>query len=297
MNTNLKDIIAFSVIILVTIIVATIIKRIFQKFINRSSGVLVNDPTNYQFLKHFLTAIIYVVGFSIAIYRLPELRTLASSLLAGAGILAVIVGFASQQALGNVVSGFFIILFKPFRVNDRLIIRDTLNGVVEDITLRHTVIRDFNNRRIIIPNTLINQEIIVNADFNDESICRWVEIGISYDSDIDRARAIMIDEALRHPLHIDWRTPEDIAKGKQEVFVRVIALGEYSVNLRCYVWAKNNADAFILGCDLLESIKKRFDAEGIEIPFPYRTLVYKHLMNGTPAEQQTIIEPNVDKNH
>jgi small conductance mechanosensitive channel len=58
--------------------------------------------------------------------------------------------------------------------------------------------------------------------------------------------------------------------------VRVLSLGDFSVNLRAWAWTQNSADGFVLTCDLTESIKKRFDAEGIEIPFPYRTLVYKN---------------------
>lgn len=261
-------------VLVATFLIAWLFNRLFTRFIQKSSLIMKNDPTNYQFLRHFIRAIIYIVGFSIAIYMMPPLRAIAGSILAGAGILAVAVGFASQNALSNLISGLFIILFKPFRVNDRLRIRDTLAGIVEDITLRHTVIRDFENRRIIIPNSVMNQEIIINADFQDDNICRWVELGISYSSDIDKAKAIIKEEAIKHPLHIDVRTPKDIADGKEDVVVRVLSLGEYSVNLRAYVWADNQANAFIMGCDLLESIKKRFDAEGIEIPFPYRNIIH-----------------------
>ncbi|MCB0567976.1 MAG: mechanosensitive ion channel family protein [Phaeodactylibacter sp.] len=258
-----------------TILVAFIVNRLFRRFIRRNSLLIRNDPTNYVFLRHALTGIIYVVGFSWAVYSLPSLRAVANSLLAGAGILAVAVGFASQHALSNIISGIFIVIFKPFGVNDRLRFQNGLQGVVEDITLRHVVIRDFENRRILIPNSVISEEVIINADFGDDTICKFLEIDISYDSDIDRARAIMQEEALRHPLKIDGRTPEQIEAGRPEIPVRVIALGEYYVRLRAYIWARNNAEAFELGCDLMESIKKRFDREGIEIPFPYRTIVQK----------------------
>lgn len=264
-----------------TFILAWLFNRLFSKFIKRSSVIIRNDPTNYQFLKHFISAIIYIVGFGVAVYSIPPLRNIATPLLGGAGILAVAIGFASQNALSNLISGVFIIMFKPFRVNDRLRIRDTLAGIVEDITLRHTVIRDFENRRIIVPNSVMNQEIIINADFSDDNICRWVEVGVGYTSNIDRAKAIMRDESEKHPLHIDVRKPEEIAEGKDDVVVRVIQLGEYSILIRAYVWASNQANAFIMGCDLLESIKKRFDAEGIEIPFPYRNIIHH---NSQPIE-------------
>lgn len=274
MNQNIIYLIYFLCIILATFLVAYLFRRAFNKFIHSSTSFLKNDPTNYKFLKHFVVGLIYIVGFCFAVYSVPNLRTLAGSLLAGAGIAAVAIGFASQAALSNIVGGVFIIIFKPFRINDRLMI-GTHMGIVEDITLRHTVIRDFENRRIVIPNSIISEQVIVNADYTDENICKWVDIGITYDSDIDLAKKIMADEVLKHPLRVDARTEEMIAEGAPPVMVRVLALADSSVNIRAWAWAKNAADAFVLSCDLLESIKKRFDREGVEIAFPHRVLVTK----------------------
>lgn len=281
---SIEYIALFVGILLITILVAYLVNRFFKRLIRRSTEVMKNDPTNYLFLRHAITTLIYIVGFSIAIFMMPNLRALASSLLAGAGILAVAVSFASQHALSNIISGVFIIIFKPFRVTDRLKLRE-LTGVVEDITLRHTVIRDFENKRIIIPNSLISEEIIVNSNFEDDRICKWIDIGISYDSDIEKAKAIIKDEILNHPMHIDPRTQPQIDEGEELAPVKVIGLGDSSVNLRGWAWAKDAVDAFKMGCDLLESIKLRFDKVGIEIPFPHRTLVQKN--NSTNKEKET----------
>lgn len=261
-------------VMLITMIVAFLVGRFFRRLIRRSTEAMDTDPTNYHFFRHAVVGIIYIVGFSIAIYKIPDLRALASSLLAGAGILAVAIGFAAQSALSNIISGLFIVVFKPFRVKDRIQVRE-LYGIIEDITLRHTIIRDFENRRIIIPNAVISDEVIVNADYGDDKICKFVEIGISYDSDIKLARRIMKEEILSHPLHIDPRSPQQIENEDELAPVRVLTLGDSSVNLRGYAWAKDSADAFRMGCDLFESIKERFGREGVEIPFPHRTLVYK----------------------
>ena len=263
------------IIMALTVLAATIFSKLFGRFIRKTAKELINDPTKYQFLRYALTAVIYLVGFGLAIYTIPPLRTLASSMLAGAGILAVVVGFASQSALSNVVAGAFIVIFKPFRLNDRITIKDTLSGVVEDITLRHTVIRNFENRRIIVPNSIISNEILINADLVESKVCKWLHLDISYDSDIDLARKIIQEEVAAHPNLIDNRKPEEIESGKPLVPVRVIALADFSVKLRAWAWAEDNPKAFELETDLLESIKKRFDREGIEIPFPYRTIVFK----------------------
>lgn len=261
-------------ILIGTIILAALVSRFFRALIKRSSDEMKSDPTNYLFLRHLAVGIIYLVGIGIAVYTVPELRGLASSMLAGAGILAVAVGFASQHALSNVISGLFIVIFKPFRVNDRITLRD-LGGVIEDITLRHTVIRNFENRRIIIPNSLISDEILINADFSDGKVCKFIEVGISYESNIDLAKEIMRAEAMAHPLLIDNRNAEQIEAGEPQVPVRVLALQDSGVLLRAWAWTAGQADSFALGCDLYESIKKRFDREGIEIPYPHRTIVQK----------------------
>jgi small-conductance mechanosensitive channel len=148
-------------------------------------------------------------------------------------------------------------------------------GIVEDITLRHTVIRTFDNKRIIVPNSVINSEVLENADIVDQKTLKFLEIGISYDSDVDKAMQIIKDEALKHPLFIDNRTQEEIDNNEEPVKVRLIGFGDSSVNLRAGVWAMTPADAYTMGCDLNKNVKERFDKEGIEIPFPYRTIVYK----------------------
>lgn len=268
----------FIVVVIITLVLAFVVNRFFKRLIRRSTEEMNNDPTNYQFFRHAVNAIIYIVGFSIAIYTIPSLRALASSVLAGAGIFAVVVGFASQQALSNIISGVFIVIFKPFRVNDRVKLRE-MTGIIEDITLRHTIIRDFENKRIIIPNALISDEIIVNSDFGNDKICKWIDIGISYDSSIEQARSIMKEEIIKHPLNLDPRTEKEIEDGAELAAVRVIGLGDSSINLRAWAWAKNSPDAFRMGCDLYESIKLRFDAEGVNIPFPHRTIIHKNSQN------------------
>ncbi len=264
------------IIVAFTAFIAYIFQRFFDRFILKSSLVLRSDPTRYKFLKHTLTAIIYLVGVGNAIYSIEPLRILSNSLLTGAGILAAAVGFASQSALSNIISGVFIIIFKPYSINDQIIVKDTLEGVVEDITLRHTVIRDFQNRRIVMPNTMVNDQIIINSNLVDNKSSRPLDFGISYESDVKKAKEIIEQEILKHPLRIDNRTPRQKKDGSPEVVVRLNRLDESSVNIRAWTWAANSDNAYVMYCDLLESIKERFKAEGIDIPYPHRTVAFKN---------------------
>ncbi len=262
-------------IILMAFIVTKVFRVLMQRYFERSSAVLRVDITRYKFFKNAVSFIILLVALIIIFHTIPELRALGVTLFAGAGILAIIIGFASQAAFANIISGLFIVTSKPFRVGDYIKISDEYFGTVEDITLRHTVIRNNENRRIIIPNSVINNQTIINSNIIDEKVCSLIELGISYDSSIDLAIRIIQDEVMKHPLFVDNRTDEQKAANEPQVVVRVMGFGASSVNLRAYAWAGTSFDAFVLRTDMFKLIKQRFDREGIEIPFPYRTIVMK----------------------
>jgi small-conductance mechanosensitive channel len=279
---NLIDYKAFTypLIIICTTLACTILIKIFRKIMNRSisraSSVLNSDPTKYTFLKNTVSAIIIGLGIVIVFQLIPELRQFGLPIFASAGVFAAVIGFASQQALSNIIGGIFIVIFKPFRVGDLIKIGTLHYGTVEDITLRHTVIKDFENKRIVVPNSIMNSEVIENSNINDEKICVRFEVGISYTTDIDKAMDILQKAAENHPLCIDIRTADDMAKALPKVKVRVVNLGESSVVIRAWVWASNPENAFAIRFDLNKTIKARFDEEAVEIPFPQRTL---HIRN------------------
>ena len=147
---------------------------------------------------------------------------------------------------------------------------------MEDITLRHTVIRNLENRRVIIPNTAISEQTIINSDIVDEKVCTTLDLGIGYDSDLNNAFKIITEEAIAHHNFLDIRTKEEKQNGKNPIDLRVVGWGDSSINLRAYIWAKSFGDGFTMKCDLFKSIKEKFDIEGIEIPYPHRTIVYKN---------------------
>ena len=273
----------FSLIVLaVAFVVGRIIRFILGRFIKASARKLKVDPTRYNFFKNAVDFIIFLVATIIIFRSIPSLHAFSSTLLTGAGVLAAIVGFASQSAFSNIISGIFLVIFRPFSVGDRVKIGQLYTGDVEDITLRHTVIKDFENRRIVIPNNVISNETIINSTIEDEKVIMFIEFTISFDSSIDLATKIIQDEAVTHPYCIDNRNKAELAKGEHEVMVRVISFQESGMLLRAYAWAKDPTEGFELKCDLHRSIKLRFDKEGIEIPYPHRMLLYKDNANNRP---------------
>jgi small-conductance mechanosensitive channel len=264
-----------AIVMTIAVIVARSIRFIMGRLIRGASSKLKVDPTKYNFLKNAVEFIVYIIALIVLFNSIPTLKSYGAALFAGAGVLAAIVGFASQSAFSNIISGIFIVIFRPFSVGDRVKVGLLYSGDVEDITLRHTVIKDFENRRIVIPNSVINNETIINSTLENEVLCMFIELGLSFDSNLDQALRIMQEEAMKHPDCLDNRTPEEIESGAPQVRVRLVNITETALQLRAGAWAKDPATGFAMKCDLLRSIKLRFDEAGLSLARPQQTVYLK----------------------
>ncbi|MBN9282956.1 MULTISPECIES: mechanosensitive ion channel domain-containing protein [Flavobacterium] len=159
--SDTETLIRFAIICGATLLFSYFFNLYLKRLILKKSGIIDNDPTNYVFFKHFATAVIYLFGFGWALLTLPIAKTYGHSLLAGAGVTTLIAGFASQQALSNIVGGIFILIFKPFRVNDYIEFQGK-SGRVMEVNLHDTIIQDDAGNTIVIPNTLLSNGIITN---------------------------------------------------------------------------------------------------------------------------------------
>lgn len=266
----------FLSVLLLTLLVVKIYNRWMKRIAARGQGHELFDQTRFTFTTHLVRSLIYFLGFTLALYTIPALKTLSISLFAGSGIVAVIVGFASQSAFSNIVGGIFLAIFKPFRVGDRIkLVGQNITGFVDDITMRHTVLKTFENSRIIIPNAVISNETIENITLTDPKVCKPVSFSVAYTANLDQAMEVIRQTAEKHPLSIDNRSEEQKLNNEPIVSVRVVALADFSVNLKAWVWANSAGDAFILECELLKMVKENFDKEGIEIPYPYHNVIVK----------------------
>lgn len=276
MKVSLEYVLLIAGTFLIAWILSTILRKGLDFFIKKNSLLLEADPTNFIFLKNSISFIIYCAGLFWVFYKIPYFKSLGAALFASAGIFAAIIGFASQKAFSNIIGGIFILIFKPFRVGDSIEIISGHKGVVEEITLRHTVIKDYEFRRIVIPNAIMSEDTIINSSITDKKIRKQINIGIAYDANIELAEKIIGEIIAAHPLFIDGRTPEELEENKPIVPIKVTELGDFSVNLRAFVWTKDFDTSIELERDILRSVKLEFDKQGVEIPFPYRTIVFKN---------------------
>ncbi|MGD8942538.1 MAG: mechanosensitive ion channel, partial [Desulfobacterales bacterium] len=219
------------------------------------------DPT----LTKFVTNLIYFALLTFVIVAaLGMLGIQTTSFIAVLGAAGLAVGLALQGSLSNFAAGVLMIIFRPFKVGD-LIEAAGATGVVEEVQIFTTQLLTPDNKTIIIPNAQITSDTITNYTTKGTRRADMV-IGIGYEDDIDKARAIISDV-----LSQDERILKEPATQ-----IAVSELADSSVNFTVRPWVKAQ-DYWGVIFDATETIKKRFDAEEISIPYPQRDVhVYEH---------------------
>lgn len=212
------------------------------------------DAVLVTFLSSLLYYILMVVVVLAAISKLGVQTTSFIAILGAAGLA---VGLALQGSLANFAAGVLIILFRPFKIGDFVEAGGTA-GIVEEIGILITVMRTPDNKKILMPNSAIMGGTITNFSANPTRRVDMV-FGVSYKDDIDKVKAILADIIAKDPRVLS-EPPCQIAVSK---------LNDSSVDFVVRPWV-NASDFWGVFFDTTETVKKRFDAEGISIPFPQR---------------------------
>lgn len=234
------------------------------------------DNIVIDLLNKFSGAIVYATA---AVIALDVLGVNVMPFIAGAGVMGVAVGFAAKDTLSNLIAGILLIIDRPFEIGDRIEVWSAPTGSaswgdVIDIGLRATRIKTTDNIVVIIPNNEIMTRDIVNYTIISSSIRVRVNIGIAYDADMAKAKALIIRAAQS----ADWILAEPAPK------VVVRDFGESSVDLQLRVWIKDARKRMDTISYITDTVKTLFDENGIEIPFPKRDITIVDRHSGKPCQ-------------
>ena len=233
---------------------SVVLGRIAKRRLSEQAGMLVRN------------SIFYVGAVVVVIVVLQQLGVNLAALLGAAGIAGIAIGFASQTSLSNIISGLFLISEKPFTVGDWIKVGDC-DGYVLSIDLLSVKIRTHGNQYIRIPNEALVKTNVINI--SRFPIRRYeFKLGVAYRESVGRVRELLFDVARKNRYVLEEPEPQ--------IYMR--DFGESAVEFFVGVW-HTRADWELVRWTLPQEIKERFDAEGLEIPFPHRTL---HV--GTSAE-------------
>jgi small conductance mechanosensitive channel len=261
-------------VFVITVIAFYFLSRLLSKAVSRALSA--TEATS-QLLRNFLVTTVRRLTIVIGvIVGLAALEVNIGPLLAVIGATGFVVALALQNSLGNFASGMLIMMFRPFDVGDAVEVAGVA-GKIEAVSLLSTQMKTFDNKAVAIPNNEVWGGVITNITATGQRRVD-MQFGIGYDDDIDKAQKILEDIISNHELVL--KDPEPV--------IRLHELGESSVNFIVRPWAKSG-DVWTVFWDVTREVKKRFDHEGISIPFPQRDVhIYNTALPEPAAKQDTV---------
>ena len=251
------------IIFSMTMAAANLSGKIFRNYIQNSSLPLPTTGLAYGTLK----GTILIIGFLII---LSTLGISITPLITALGVGGLAVALALQDTLSNLFAGIHILVEKSIRIGDFIKLETGQEGYIVDITWRTTRIKMLPNNMVIIPNSKLSQSIVTNYYLPEKRMSLLIPIGVSYSSDPEKIEKILVEEAKIAVEKIPGLL------GDPEPFVRFIpGFGESSLDFTLVCQVKEFTDQYLVQHELRKKILKRFREEGIEIPFPHRTVYMK----------------------
>lgn len=246
-------------ILYVTRLISNITRKTVRKSVSHSKMDF--SLLMQEFFVSIASKAVVFIGLLIA---LSQIGIELAPLLTGFGVAGIIIGFALQDTLSNFASGLMILIYRPYDVGDMVKVSG-VQGTVKDMNLVSTTVQTIDNQRLVIPNNKIWGDVINNI--TAERVRRVdMVFGIGYSDDIDKAKSVLNDIIIAHPLVLK----------KPEHMIKLHTLNTSSVDFVVRPWVKTD-DYWDVYWDVTETVKKRFDEEGITIPFPQRDVhIYNH---------------------
>ncbi|NBB88186.1 MAG: mechanosensitive ion channel [Bacteroidetes bacterium] len=240
------------VLAIVTLIIGFWIAGLIGRLANKAMQKREVDDAVRPFLVKILKIALKIMVL-ISVAGIFGIKTASFIAVLGAATFAL--GLALQGTLGHFASGVLILIFKPYKVGDAVEVQGAL-GVVQEVSIFNTIIHTFDNQKIILPNGIVTGGKITNISTLGTLRVEW-NIGIGYEDDIDKARSIIRRLVEGH---------EKVLKD-EPIDCFLAELADSSVNFKVRCWTKTE-DKWAVYFDIMEQVKKNFDAEGVSFPFP-----------------------------
>jgi len=247
----------FRFLVIIGILIFTaLLGKVITIYLRRS----LKEKMSREHLEITLKVLYYSLVVLVAIlFILPLLGIEPSGLIVAGGIAGIIIGFASQSIVSNLISGIFLMIERPIKIGNQVKV-DGISGWVEDINIISTIIRTYDGLYVRVPNDKVFTTNLINYV---ENVARRFEyeVGIRYSDDADQAIGIIKDVIHAHPFAL--------VNPKPSVFLD--SLGDNSMNIKVRIWAPAS-EWFGVKTELLWKIKTTIEENGIEVPFPQRTI-------------------------
>ena len=254
------------ILVLLIVLVSTFMAKLAGGFVDLYGEKVKEALPTATIFKNFTKILILSIGVLVI---LQTLGISITPLLTALGVGGLAVALALQDTLSNFFSGIHILLTRQVKVGDYVRLETGEEGYVIDITWRNTTIRALPNNIIIVPNSKLASAVIVNYYLPQREMAVLVQVGVSYDSDLEKVERVTVDVAKEVMREVEGGVPEF------EPFIRYHTFADFSINFTVILRAREFVGQYLIKHEFIKRLHKRYQQEGIEIPFPIRTVYMK----------------------
>ncbi|MCR5775425.1 MAG: mechanosensitive ion channel family protein [Lachnospiraceae bacterium] len=261
---------AYALLILVLILAVILLQKINHKtfkYLEKKRG----KKIHLQFLERAINIAIIVI---IVIIPLAG-DSIGKSILGSAAVITAVVGFAAQDVIKDMLSGFLISIYKPFDIGDRIELEDGTVGIVDSITMRHVVIRRIDTLRVVIPNSRINSISVLNYSMGTVERSNLFKFQISYDSDIELAKNVIAKAIEESEYSVPGKKMKDGRIGYGPVYF--IEMTDSALVMAVTVYYRHNDATEIVKDDINNRVFSALKEAGIEVPYAYTNVLVKNI--------------------
>ena len=254
--------VAVRVIVILSLVVVAM--RLATAGINSFSRRATGLQASTTLVETVVRLLLLILGTTLVLQNLGiDITTIVTAL----GISGLAVALALQDTLGNLFAGVQIIMSRQIRPGDYIALADGEEGAVTDIQARNTTIRTFPERnRVLVPNSILASTVVTNYSLPRRRLFITLPVGVAYDSDLERVEAVTLDVAKQVLSDVEGGLTDEAP------FVRYEEFSDFSINFLLRVPVQQFTDQFLVRHELVKRLHERYGAEGIEIPFPIRTV-------------------------
>jgi len=255
----IQKILTVSIILSATVAIARIAAGLAKLYSRKTGAVLLSTSIFANLAK----SIVFLIGILII---LQSLGISITPILTALGVGGLAVALALQDTLSNLFAGLHVIASRQIRIGDYVKLDTGEEGYVQDITWRNTAIRTLPNNIVVVPNSKLASAIVTNYYLPQREMAVLVQVGVSYDSDLEKVERVTIEVAKEVMRQVPGGVPEF------EPFIRYHTFADFSINFTVILRAKEFVDQYLIKHEFVKRLHSRYQKEGIVIPFPIRTL-------------------------
>ncbi len=266
----LKNVLLIALLVSIAMVLARIAAGFIRLYFNSVQGL----PSSSL----ILNIVRITIGVLFALIILQSLGIRITPLLGALGVGGLAVALALQETLANLFAGIIIILSKQLRPGDFVQLSSGEQGYVEDVTWRNTTIRSLPNNMVIVPNYLLSSSTVTNYYQPEQQMSVLINVGVSYESDLEHVEEVTVDVATRVMTEVEGGIPEE------EPFIRYNNFGDFSIDFTVIMQTNEVVNQYVIKHEFIKRLHRRYGEEGIEIPFPIRTIQGMDGSNGSKRE-------------